>query len=47
MPISTILTMFCLSGFELYSRWVPLKSGNGCGRFNETKAHRITTHRYM
>ena len=30
MPISTVfntkirLTMLCLSGFELYSRWVPL-----------------------
>ena len=28
MPISTVtktrLTMPCLSGFELYSRWVPL-----------------------
>ena len=33
MPISTVLilkyvyvTMLCLSGFELYSRWVPLRS---------------------
>ena len=32
MPISTVkntkirLTMLCLSGFELYSRWVPLTS---------------------
>ena len=30
MPISTVkpkirLTMLCLSGFELYSLWVPLK----------------------
>ena len=31
MPISTVentkirLTLLCLSGFELYSRWVPLK----------------------
>ena len=29
MPLSTVytkigLTMLCLSGFELYSRWVPL-----------------------
>ena len=27
MPISTVkirLTVLCLSGFELYSRWVPL-----------------------
>ena len=23
------------------------KSGHGCGRFNEIKANRITTHRYM
>ena len=33
MPISTVLTtkirltMLCLSGFELYSRWVPLFNG--------------------
>ena len=33
MPISTFfytkirLTMLCLSGFELYSRWVPLMVG--------------------
>ena len=32
MPISTVentkmrLTMLCLSGFELYSRWMPLKN---------------------
>ena len=31
MPISTVntkirLTMLCLSGFELFSRWVPLSS---------------------
>ena len=24
MPISIRLTMLCLSGFELFSRWVPL-----------------------
>ena len=24
------ITMLCLSGFELYSRWVPLPRGNGC-----------------
>ena len=36
MPISTVqiltkirLTMLCLSGFELYSRWVPLSRGGG------------------
>ena len=35
MPISTMhlnaeirLTMLCVSGFELYSRWVPLNSLN-------------------
>ena len=32
MPVSTVLhtkirsTMLCLSGFELYSRWVPLNN---------------------
>ena len=36
MPISTVeiqkirSTMLCLSGFEVYSRWVPLLFGGSC-----------------
>ena len=45
MPISTVLntkirlTMLCLSGFELYSRWVPLATAINWSP-DEIKFHR-------
>ena len=32
------LTMLCLSGFELYSRWVPLTKTSGGGHTSLTNA---------
>ena len=41
MPISTIRsTMLCLSGFELYSRWVPLIQYPGLRGFQENYPRR-------
>ena len=47
-PLAFPVTYFPTGTVLKYKQTTVLdKSGHGCGRFNEIKAKRITTHRYM